>query len=292
MNKNISYAFFGTGTLAESVLASLVRAGYIPKLIVTKPDSMQGRHMQLTAPHIKTWAEIKGIPVLQPVKLDQEFCYKLQATSYELFIVASYGKIIPDDVLAIPKHGVLNVHPSLLPLYRGPSPIESMLLDGRTTTGVTIIKLDSGMDTGPILVQNAFTVPEESTSGTLEVSYGQIGGELIVQVLEQYVDGVLIPKEQDHSKATICKKITKEMGEITLHTSALEARRKFRAFTPWPSLYFYYEHADKMIRVKVTSINLVVPILPEDKAEDIILSVIPEGKKEMDWEDFKRGYIQ
>lgn len=291
MNKTISYAFFGTGALAESVLASLVNAGYIPSLLVTKPDSPQGRHMQLTAPHIKTWAEIKGIPVLQPVKLDSEFCHKLQTTNYELFVVASYGKIIPDDILSIPKHGVLNVHPSLLPLYRGPSPIESVLLDGLITTGVTIIKLDSGTDSGPILAQLAFSIPPEATADKLEVTYGQRGGDLLVQVLEPYIDGNLIPKEQDHTRATICKKITKEMGEITLETNADEVRRKFRALTPWPSLYFFHTHGEKTIRVKVTNVDLVTEKEDDATAQDIILSVIPEGKKEISWNGFKRGYM-
>ena len=140
MNKDISFVFFGTGLLAESVLAALVRNGYTPSIVVTKPDSPQGRHMQLTAPHIKTWCEMKDIKVLQPVKLDSEFCKELQANSYELFIVASYGKIIPDDVLNIPKFGVLNVHPSLLPAYRGPSPIESHLADGTFLEGKTAFK--------------------------------------------------------------------------------------------------------------------------------------------------------
>lgn len=292
MNKNIPFAFFGTGALAESVLASLVRAGYIPSLLVTKPDSLQGRHMQLTAPHIKTWAEMKGIPVLQPAKLDSEFCDKLQATNYKLFIVASYGKIIPNEILALPKHGILNVHPSLLPRYRGPSPIESVLLDGEMTTGVTIMKLDSGMDSGPILVQTAFAIPPEATAGTLEVSYGQIGGDLLVQVLEPYLEGSLIPKEQDHSKATICKKITKEIGEITLATPFEEVRRKYRALTPWPSLYFFHKHDNKMIRVKITQVDLISSQEKDATAQDIILSVIPEGKKEMTWKDFVHGYIR
>jgi methionyl-tRNA formyltransferase len=126
-----TFAFFGTGPLAESVLASLVRAGYTPSLVITKPDTPQGRHMHLTAPHIKTWCEMKGIPVYQPETLrDLSQDTPLHAQTYDVFIVASYGKIIPDDILALPKKGTLNVHPSLLPLYRGPSPIESVLLDG------------------------------------------------------------------------------------------------------------------------------------------------------------------
>ena len=108
----ISFVFFGTGALAESVLASLVRNGHTPKLIITKPDAPQGRHLKLTPPHIKVWAEMKGIPVLQPKILDTKFSEQLTANSWELFIVASYGKIIPENILNIPKHGILNVHPS------------------------------------------------------------------------------------------------------------------------------------------------------------------------------------
>ena len=293
MTTNISYAFFGTGPLAESVLAALVRAGYVPKLLVTKPDSEQGRHMQLTAPHIKTWAEMKGIHVFQPESLkDISADSPLHNESFDLFIVASYGKIIPDSILNLSKHGTLNVHPSLLPLYRGPSPIESVLLDGHMSTGVSIMKLDAEMDHGPVLVQNAFMIPADATSGKLEVSCGQAGGELLVSVLESYVDGTLIPKEQDHSKATFCKKITKDMGEISLTSPADEVRRKFRALTPWPSIYFFHQHGGKTIRIKVTSVNMTSDIANSATATDVIESVIPEGKKEMDWECFSRGYLK
>lgn len=291
MNKNFSFVFFGTGPLAESVLAALVRNDYTPTLLITKPDSAQGRHLQLIAPHIKTWCEMKGIKVLQPVKLDSEFYQELRANSYELFIVASYGKIIPDDILNLPKHGVLNVHPSLLPLYRGPSPIESALLDGVVKTGISIIKLDNCMDHGPILTQNAFTINQNSTAQTLEVECGQLGGELLVQLLPHYLDGTLIPKEQDHDKATICKKITKDLGEIILTTRADEVQRKFRALTPWPGLYFFITHKEKEIRVKVTDVDLLLNETETLVASDVILKVIPEGRHEISWEDFVHGYL-
>lgn len=289
-NKHVTFAFFGTGALAESVLAALVRNGYIPKVIVTKPDSLQGRHMKLVSPHIKTWAELKGIPVIQPTKLDQDFLEKISSYTCDMYIVASYGKIIPESVLMLPKHGVLNVHPSLLPLYRGPSPIESVLLDGNLTTGVTIMKLDKEMDHGPILAQIAYTLSPEITAGTLEVESGQRGGELLVQVIPHYLDGTLIPKEQDHHKATVCKKITKDMGEVTLGIDVEELRRKFRALTPWPSVYFFYIHNEKKIRVKITSVDLIQHYTQDKIAQDSILTVIPEGKKEMDFQSFLRGY--
>lgn len=289
---NAPYVFFGTGPLAESVLAALVTNGHSPSLVITKPDAPQGRHMQMTAPHIKTWCELKGIPVLQPVKLDDTLCQQLSTTDYELFIVASYGKIIPDTILQIPKHGVLNVHPSLLPEYRGPSPIESVLLDGKMTTGVSIMKLDSLMDHGPLLAQSAFIIDAGSTAGTMEVSCGMLGGELLVQTLPHYLDGTLLPKEQDHSKATICKKITKELGEITLTTNAAEVQRKYRALTPWPGLYFFIQHKDKTMRVKVNKINLTLFGTESLVASDVIISVTPEGKSEISFEDFKRGYLE
>jgi hypothetical protein len=165
------------------------------------------------------------------------------------------------------------------------------LLDGNMTTGVSIIELDSEMDHGPILIQSAFIINPSATAGTIEVECGQLGGELLVQVLPHYLDGTLIPKEQDHTRATICKKITKDLGEITLQTNASEVQRKFRALTPWPSLYFFIEHKERRIRIKVTSVDLVLTESETLVAADIILKVIPEGKSEMSFEDFKRGYL-
>ncbi len=290
MNTNLTYAFFGTGALAESVLASLVKAGYVPKLVVTKPDSLQGRHMQLTAPYIKTWAEMKGIEVFQPETLKELSSESpLHTTSFDVFIVASYGKIIPEAILTLPKHGVLNVHPSMLPKYRGPSPIESALLDGVMTTGVSIMKLDKEMDHGPILIQNTFTIHPLSNAGTLEVECGMIGGDLLVSVLPHYLEGTLVPKEQDHTQATVCKKITKDLGLVHLEDDIDIVRRKFRALTPWPGLYFFIEHAGKPFRIKINEIELIEE-KESRKVQDYILSVTPEGKKHMDFESFKRGY--
>jgi methionyl-tRNA formyltransferase len=288
-----SWIFFGTGPLAESVLMSLVRAGYIPKYVVTKPDAPSGRHLVMTKPYIKTWCELKGITVLQPNDLKTlEESSPLYANDYDVFIVASYGKIIPEKILETPNMGVLNVHPSLLPKYRGASPLESALLDGNITSGVSIMKLDKEMDHGPILVQNSFMINPLANAGTLEVTAGQLGGELLVSVLPHYLEGTLTPKEQDHSQATFCKKITKDLGLVNLDDSVDIVRRKFRALTPWPGLYFFIEHAGKTIRVKVNEVDLVKNTDESHKAADYILSVTPEGKKEMDWESFKRGYIE
>lgn len=292
MEQNLRYAFFGTGPLAESVLAALVRAGYFPALLVTKPDAPQGRHMQMTPPNIKVWAEMKNIQVFQPETLkDLPKDSPLHVGNFDVLIVASYGKMIPEDILMLPKKGVLNVHPSLLPKYRGPSPIESALLDGVLTTGVSIMKLDAEMDHGPILVQGALLIEADATAGTMEVECGMLGGELLVQVLPPYLDGTLIPKEQNHAEATVCKKITKELGEITLATKASEVQRKYRALTPWPSLHFFIDHKGRRVRVKVTKVDTTMIGTDTLLASDVITHVIPEGKHEMAFSDFKRGYL-
>ena len=147
------------------------------------------------------------------------------------------------------------------------------------------------MDHGGILVQTAFMMDSSATAGTLEVSCGQIGGELLLQALPAYLDGSLIPKEQDHLKATYCTKIEKSLGEITLETKAYEVIRKYRALTPWPGIYFFIEHKDKSMRVKVTIVDTQKNITKDSLASEVILQVIPEGKKEISWEDFKRGYL-
>lgn len=290
MPSSFSFVFFGTGPLAESVLASLMRAGYTPSLIVTKPDSHAGRLHTLTTPYIKVWAELKNIPVYQPITLkDLPRDNPLFTHPADFFIVASYGKIIPQVILDHPQFGALNVHPSTLPFYRGPSPIESTLLAGEETLGITIMKLDADMDHGPLLVQSSIPLQKKDTAGTLEVSAGMIGGDLLVQILPHYLTGNLIPKEQDHALATFCKKITKEQGEILLTDSSILLLRKWQALTPWPGTFFFFTHHNKKIRVKISAID-IHKVSDEVIARDCIIKVIPEGKKEMSFEDFLRGY--
>jgi methionyl-tRNA formyltransferase len=154
------------------------------------------------------------------------------------------------------------------------------------------MKLDNEMDHGPILAQTAFMIDANATTGSLEVACGQIGGELLLHVIPSYLEGVLIPKEQEHLKATYCGKIEKALGEITLETKAYEVIRKYRALTPWPGLYFFVDHKDKRMRIKVTSVDTRKDVGKDDDASSVILRVIPEGKHEMSWEDFKRGYLK
>jgi methionyl-tRNA formyltransferase len=285
-NKNLNILFFGTGPLAESVLFAMYNSGYTPALVVTKPDSLVGRHQELTAPHIKKWCELKGIPVYQPEKLkDLGSDSPIFTNKFDLAVVASYGKIIPENILNAPAHGFLNVHPSLLPLYRGPSPVESQLLDGLKEIGISIMKLDAGMDSGPILVQNKINIHNEDTAGTLEIKCGQVGGEMLTQCIQHYIDGTLIPREQDHNSATICKFIEKSQGEIKLTDDIESIKNKYRAMTPWPGIFFFHTHTDKTLRIKINKLDL-----NRDTLDEMILAVTPEGKSEMPWADFKHGY--
>ncbi len=283
---NIKYAFWGTGPLAESVLYSLYKNNLAPSIVITKPDSKVGRKQEVISPKIKTWCDIKGIKVYQPENLKDNEELKEMLKDFDMSIIASYGKIIPEGILNMPRLGFLNVHPSMLPLYRGPSPIESQLLTGAKEIGLSLIKIDKEMDHGPILLQSRLSIDDKDNSHTVEIKSGQLGGEMLSQIFEAYTEGHLLAKEQNHELATYCKFINKADGEIKLEENIETIKNKFRAYTPWPGIFFMHIHNENNIRVKVSEISF--------EAEDIdtlIQKVIPEGKSEMTFESFKNGYI-
>lgn len=286
--KNLKYIFYGTGPLAEAAIYTLYHHGLVPIAIVTKPDAPVDRAQVITAPIIKTWAISKGIKVYQPENLKEEnniLNNFLKENKIDLAIVASYGKIIPGYLLKIPTHGTLNIHPSMLPLYRGPSPIESQILDGMTSIGLSIMELDSGMDSGPVYIQTEIPIPtpnEDWNSKTIERMCGRSGADLIVQILPFIIEGALKPIAQDSSKVTICKFIKKEQGEVVFPFDPVELKNKWHALRPWPGVFFFVKHGDKNLRVKINQIDI---------STLDILRVTPEGKSEMDWESFRRGYM-
>ena len=283
---NIKYAFWGTGPLAESVLYALYKNDLAPLLVITKPDGKVGRKQEVISPQIKTWCDMKGIKVYQPETLKDNLELQNILKDIDMSIVASYGKIIPEEILNMPRLGFLNVHPSTLPLYRGPSPIESQLLTGAKEIGISIMKLDKEMDHGPILIQSMLDINDNDTSHTVEIKSGQAGGELLSQIFESYVSCNLIAKEQDHSLATFCKFVNKVDGEIKLTDGIEIIKNKFRAYTPWPGIFFMHTHNENNIRVKISAINFEA-----NSIEELIQKVIPEGKSEMTFESFKNGYI-
>lgn len=284
IHNSIQCAFFGVDGFSVIVLEELKKAGYLPALIVTAPDKPAGRGMRLAAPPTKIWAQENKIELFQPEKLNEDTRDKIQDTNPDIFVVASYGKIIPKDILEIPEHGALNVHPSLLPLYRGPSPIQSQILDGTPETGTTIMKMDNEMDHGPIVAQellpdiNLSTVETLPSYTELRDSLARLGGELLAETVPDWLAGNINPQEQEHEYATYTKKIAKDDGRINLKDTAEKNYRKFKAFTPWPGVYFF---TDDGTRVKITD------ALWQDNAF-VIKKVIPEGKQEMDYKTFQK----
>lgn len=296
--KQINFIFWGSGPLAESSLFALYQNGLVPSLVITSPNKKVGRGLNLQENIIASWCQNKNIKVWQPESL-KEINIKdspLNIADLDLSIVASYPKILKKEILDLPKYKTLNIHPSLLPMYRGPSPIQTALLNGDSKTGVSIIQLDEEIDHGPILIQKEIDIFKEETNEKLERRCGQEGGELLIQILEPYLEGSLKLKEQNHKEATFTRKFNKEDGYIVLEEKANILFNKFRALLPHSPIYFNIKHKTKneerVLKIKITELDFS---LYEEKdsllAKDIIKKVIPEGKKEMLFVDFKRGYI-
>ena len=244
--------FFGTPEFAEIILEKLIDSKYKPSLVVTAPDKPVGRKQVLTPPPVKVLAQKHTIPFLQPASLaTPEVASELQKINPDLLVVAAYGKIIPKNILDIPKHGTLNVHPSLLPTYRGASPIQTALLNGDTQSGLTIMLMDEKMDHGPILAQCELNIQKEETSFTLFDKMAHAGAELLIQTIGGWMDGKITPREQNHKEATVTKIIKREDGHIDWNKSAEEIERMARAFTPWPGIFTFWQ--DK--RLKILSLH-------------------------------------
>ena len=203
----------------------------------------------------------------------------------DFIIVASYGKIIPKEILEIPKYGCLNIHPSLLPKYRGPSPIQTTILNGDKKTGVTIILMDKKIDHGPIIAQQEWEMPiNKIRYKELNKELAELGVKLLIETIPKWIKGKIETKTQDESKATYTKILKREDGKINWSKPGREIERQIRAFNPWPGAFTFIKHKDKTLRIKV----LEADISKENKL--IIKKLQPEGKKAMTFEEFKRGY--
>lgn len=279
----IRFAFFGTAPLAEEVLSSLEAAGHLPALVVAGADIPVRKSKEKMPPPEKAWAEARGIPVVQPGRLDDAFLDGLQTTDYDLFVVASYGKILPSRLLALPRRGVINLHPSLLPRLRGPSPIRSAILEDEKHIGVSIMLLDAEMDHGPLIAQEEVSAPTWPMRGReLDALLASRGAALLARVLASWVEGTIEAKPQDHEKATYCRVFSKQDGLLDLLDEGRRNLLKIRAFDGWPGTYFFTERHGRQIRVAVTEAHVEGQRLIVDK-------VIPEGKREMSYIDFTRG---
>jgi methionyl-tRNA formyltransferase len=267
--------FFGTPRFAVFVLDALKSAGIVPALIVTVPDKPQGRGLVLTPPDVKVWAEKHEVPYLQPSALkvsDPDF-ELLMNSEWDLFIVAAYGKILPQSVLDLPARGTLNVHPSLLPKFRGASPVESQILADERTVGVSIMQLDAQMDHGPIVAQASITLESwPMRASDLEELLATEGGALLAESIPLYLKNELPLTEQDHALATFTKKIEKADGELDLSADGYQNYLKYCAYEGWPTTYFFKDGK----RIKINEAVL-------ENGQFRPLRVTPEGKKEQDW---------
>jgi len=276
MNQNINtkkFVFFGTPQEAVYVLESLKSKNILPTLVVCSPDKKVGRHQTITPPPTKVWAIENNIKVIQPNTIYDEVIEEIKQYSFDFFIVAAYGKILPEKLLDLSGIGTLNVHPSLLPKYRGPSPIEFPFLSNDRITGVSIMELDKEVDHGPIIYQETYEIEDEDNSETVAKILFTRGGEILADIIPNLTKVFPERKEQNHSEATFTHKLKKEDGEIKLSDNGREIWNKFRAYTPWPGI-FYFDESGK--RVKITDMSF-------DEENIEIKKVIPEGKKEVNY---------
>jgi methionyl-tRNA formyltransferase len=279
MKNDLKFVFFGTPAVASQTLDILAQNGYTPSLIITSPDKPAGRGLHLTPSPVSIWAEKNNIPCLKPEKITPEFINNLQPTTYNLFIVVAYGKILPQALIDLPELGTINIHYSLLPKYRGASPLESALLNGDEVTGVSIQQMAFKLDSGPILVDKEIQIDINETKKDLRTKLIELGGNLLCETIPKILDKSISPKIQDESKATHCGKIDKEDGEINPSGDPRVNWNKYRAYSGWPGTYFFTNKNSKQIRIKIKQ-----AIFENDQF--IIKKVTPEGKKEIDYKEF------
>lgn len=272
--QKINFVFLGTPVVASDTLEILKSNGLIPSLIVTAPDKPQGRKMIMTPPAVKIWAIENNIPYIQPEKITK----KEIEDNFDCFIVVAYGKILPEEIINMPKFGSINIHYSLLPKYRGASPVESAILNGDNITGVSIQKMEYKMDSGPLIgIEETEIKPNEKTI-ELKKRLIEIGGNLLVKILPKYLEGAIKPVKQDEISATFSKKIKKEDGVLDITDSEEKKYNKFRAYSVWPRTFFFQDKK----RIIITDAILENGIF-------VIKKIIPEGKKEIDYKDFLKS---
>lgn len=306
---DISIIFMGTSEFAVPVLKSLLKTTHHLKAVYTKADSPGGRGQRIILSPVKRLALEKSLPVRQPrnFKSSEELDY-LKGLSPEIIIVAAYGIILPPEVLKLPPFSCLNVHPSLLPKHRGPSPIAASLLAGDKEGGVSLMLMDEGVDTGPVLKQKKIPIERDDTTESLTRKLAEVGGDLLLETLPEWVKGKIKPEPQDHSRASYSKVLRKEEGEISwLNDTAENIWLKARAFHPWPGCYTKWR--GKLLKIlQAEPLNLkgspgkVVEVFPEKGqkrgfiaagAKDGLLRlkvVQYEGGRIMSAEDFARGH--
>ena len=231
--------FFGTPAFAVASLRALLRERFTIAGVVTQPDKPHGRsRSELVPPPVKVFAQAQGIPVLQPVRpVGDVFATSLRRLEAELGIVVAYGHILRPEILAIPPHGMINVHASLLPRYRGAAPIQHAILRGEAETGITIMQMEAGLDSGPMLHRVATAIGPDETAGQLAERLAELGGAALIEALSLISGGLARPQPQDHARATLAPKIDREMARLVWERDAATLVRQVRAFDPAPGAW-------------------------------------------------------
>jgi methionyl-tRNA formyltransferase len=231
-------AFLGTPDFAVPALEALARGGHEVAVVVAQPDRPAGRGGALREPATKAWARARAVPVLQPDKVrDGKLAAELAALRPDALVVAAYGRILGSDLLHLAPHGALNVHGSLLPRWRGAAPIQWAVASGDRETGVTIMQMDEGLDTGDVLLQRALPIGPEETSEALFPRLAALGGEALLEALAGLARGALVPVRQDPAQVTLARILEKEDGRVDWARPAAELAARLRGFTPWPGAF-------------------------------------------------------
>ena len=309
MEHRIRIVFLGSGMFAVPVLEGLRQNGELDVAhIVTQPDKPAGRKNVLTPTPVGKWCDAHGIPCERAGSVnDPAFLSKLRGLLPDMLVVVSFGQLLKEELLSLPRLGCLNVHASLLPKYRGASPIASAILNGERVSGVSFMRMDKGLDTGPVYETIASEIAPGTTTAELELELARLAGKSIGGCILRIADGSLKAVPQNDAEATLSRKIRKTHGAVAWEESAEHIARKILAFQPWPSVICTFPHQGRPLLVKILA-GRTVP-LPEPAAPGRILAVaadgitvacgadalriekvIPEGKKEMGAADFARGY--
>lgn len=291
MSKTI--IFFGTDTFSASALRSLIEAEYKISAVVTKPDSKSGRGQQLVAPLVKQIAQEHGIPVWQPTKLI-EIADDVKSLGDVVGVLSSYGRIVPQAVIDLFHPGIINIHPSLLPLYRGPSPIETALMNGDSQTGVSIMKLTAEMDAGPIYAQEVYKLDGTETAPELYETLSALGGRMLIETLPGIIEGNLLPSPQANA-AIYCYLLKKEDAPLnTNEMTAIQAERQVRAYLAFPKTKLPYRNESIIITKahvagdEASDKDFVVAF--KDDSYLVIDELIGPSGKRMSGQAFKNGY--
>jgi methionyl-tRNA formyltransferase len=296
----IPVVFMGSPDFALPTLRALAEQ-YQLRGVVTQPDRPSGRGKQLRAPAIKLEAERLGLPVIQPPKLrDPGVLETLKGWAPEVIIVAAYGQILRQDVLDLPKYGCVNVHASLLPRWRGAAPIQAAILAGDVETGITIMRMDAGLDSGPVLSQSAITITPEDTAGSLSEKLANLGAETLLKTLPGYLAGQITPRSQDETLVTKAPMLSRQQGEVDFNLESTYLARMVRAYQPWPGSFTTWQaeilkiHRAHAVAMKSAGPGtcLIVEGKPAWGTRDGVLvmdELQPAGKRRMSGEEFLRG---